>query len=132
MPRTLAIPQSLRFLIVGGLATLTHLASALALNRAMPGVSIYAVNAAAFAIAFFVSFYGHTYVTFRRGGSMTKFFVVAIAGFALNNILLHGAARLGASHAWSLALAIGLVPIFTYVASSLWAFAASRPDRAND
>lgn len=124
-PRKLS--QPVRFLMIGGLATLTHLACALVLTRTMPGTSIYVVNAAAFAVAFFVSFYGHTYVTFRRGGSMTKFFVVAIAGFALNNLLLHGARRLGASHEWALVLAIGLVPVFTYIASSLWAFAVRGP-----
>ena len=129
-PRT--IPQPVRFLVIGGVATLTHLACALALTRAMPEASLYAVNAAAFAVAFFVSFYGHTHVTFRRGGSMMKFLVVAIAGFALNNLLLNGAKRLGASHEWALALAIGLVPVFTYIASSLWAFAVRRPTSTED
>lgn len=114
--------RPIRFLLIGALATLTHLACALLLAWAFPDISIYLVNATAFAVAFVVSFYGHTHVTFRRGGKMSRFLLVALAGFGLNNLLLHGAKSLGAPPVLALALAIGLVPVFTYIASSLWAF----------
>lgn len=127
MQRSYRPPQPLRFLIIGALATLTHLVCALALAWSAPDLSVYLINAVAFAIAFLVSFYGHTYVTFRRGGSMARFLLVALAGFGLNNLLLHGGKRAGLAQEVALVLAIGLVPVFTYIASSLWAFSAKKP-----
>lgn len=127
MQRSHRTSQPLRFLLIGALATLTHLACALALAWGVPELSVYLVNGAAFAVAFLVSFYGHTYVTFRRGGSMAKFLLVALAGFGLNNLLLLGGKRAGLAEELALVLAIGLVPVFTYIASSLWAFSANKP-----
>ncbi|PJJ96375.1 polysaccharide biosynthesis protein GtrA [Lysobacteraceae bacterium NML91-0213] len=118
--------RPLRFIMIGLLATLTHLVTAFLLTWAAPQLSVYLANSLAFCVAFMVSFYGHTHFTFGRRGSLTKFLLVSISGFALNNLILHGAQMLGVAPRLALALAIAIVPVFTYVASSIWAF--SRRD----
>lgn len=113
--------RPLRFILVGGLATLVHILVAgtlLALSALRP----YGANLVAFLVAFGVSYCGHRYLTFARQGSILRFFVVAIAGFALNNLLLTGLLALGLSAFLAIVVATALVPVFSYLASSLWAF----------
>lgn len=113
--------RPLRFILVGGLATLVHILVAgtlLAIFEPQP----YVANFIAFLVAFGVSYCGHRYLTFARRGSILRFFVVAIAGFALNNLLLTGLLALGLSAFLAIVVATALVPVFSYLASSLWAF----------
>lgn len=113
--------RPLRFILVGGLATLVHIlvaGSLLALFTLQP----YVANLIAFLVAFGVSYCGHRYLTFARQGSILRFLAVAIAGFALNNLLLTGLLALGLSAFLAIVVATALVPVFSYLASSLWAF----------
>lgn len=111
-----------RFLIVGGAATATHILVASLAFAAAPGLSPYAVNIAAFMVAFLVSFYGHRHITFRTRGSMRRFLLVAAGGFMANNAILTGCLAVGISDLPAVIIATACVPVLTYIASSLWAF----------
>ncbi|KTT41137.1 hypothetical protein RSA46_04675 [Pseudomonas oryzihabitans] len=113
--------RPLRFILVGGLATLVHILVAGALLATF-SLQPYVTNLGAFLVAFGVSYCGHRYLTFARQGSIARFFIVAIAGFALNNLLLTGLLALGLSAFLAIVVATALVPVFSYLASSLWAF----------
>jgi putative flippase GtrA len=116
-----------RFALVGALATLVHLAVAGSVVFLLPASSPFLANIAGFLVAFFVSFAGHRHYTFRRKGSMRRFFVIALAGFALNNGLLSGiiAAEYVGEFA-AITVATLAVPLLTFLAARLWAFGA-RP-----
>lgn len=114
--------RPLRFAIVGGAATVTHLAVAGVLSYLGIPQSAYRINVTAFIIAFVVSYLGHKYITFGKSGSVVKFFIIALCGFALNNIILTCGLWLGGDAFLSIAIATVCVPVITYLASSIWAF----------
>lgn len=114
--------QPFRFIIVGGVATATHLLVAALLFTFYSAPSPYAVNVIAFMMAFIVSFYGHRHITFQTRGSMSRFFIVAIAGFVTNNVILTGCLWLGFDGLVAVVIATACMPVLTYLASSLWAF----------
>lgn len=114
--------QILRFGLVGGLATLTHLAVATALLAALPAAHPVAVNVVAFLVAFVVSFVGHSRYTFRTKGSLPKFLIAALTGLAANNLVLVGLIALGAPALPSLWAATLAAPAVVYVISKTWAF----------
>ena len=113
------------FLVVGTAAALTHLGVfALAEPHLWPEVA----NALGFGVAFFVSFAGHRWLSFRDAGttvaqSLGRFALTALAGFAANEavfvLLLRG---LG----WPSLLALGAALVVaagqTFVLSRFWAF----------
>lgn len=114
--------RPLRFAIVGGAATATHLAVAGALSYLRTPQSVYRINVIAFIIAFLVSYLGHRYITFGKSGSVINFFIIALCGFALNNIILTCGLWLGMNEFLSIVIATVCVPVMTYLASSIWAF----------
>lgn len=114
--------RPLRFMFVGGIATLVHMsvaAAALAVNH---DLSAFTANVIAFAVAFLVSFYGHRHLTFSKRGSMRRFLVVALGGFVLNTTILAIALALSAPKLIAIIIATACVPVLTYLVSSLWAF----------
>ncbi len=82
------IYELLRFVLVGGLATLTDLTVTVIIFFCWPWLHENLVTTAAFATAFFVSFFGHRYVTFRQHGSMFRFFVLQASMLMLRNLLV--------------------------------------------
>lgn len=113
------------FLTVGGAAALTHMGVfALTQSRLWPELA----NALGFVIAFFVSFGGHRYLSFRDAStsvatSFQRFAVTALAGFASNELmfvlLLRG---LDLPALLALFLALVLAAGQTFVLSRFWAF----------
>lgn len=113
------------FLAVGTVAALTHMGVfALAQHAMWPEVA----NALGFVIAFFVSFAGHRWLSFKDAGttvatSFQRFGVTALAGFASNEIvfvvLLRG---LGLAPLVALFLALVFAAGQTFVLSRFWAF----------
>lgn len=101
---------------------MTHLGVAAALWSMAPVTSPYLINVVAFIVAFIVSFYGHRHLTFGLPGSPAKFFVIALGGFALNNVILTGGLYLALPPLAAIVVATICVPILTYFASALWAF----------
>lgn len=114
--------RPMRFLIVGGLATLAHMLVAASVFAVHATASPYAANIIAFLVAFMVSFYGHRHITFQTRGSMRRFFLVAIGGFLANNAILTGFLAMGIDDLIAVIIATACVPVLTYLASSLWAF----------
>lgn len=114
--------QPFRFLVVGALATATHMVVAALLFILFTAPSPYLVNFIAFTVAFTVSFLGHRYITFKTDGSFSRFLLVAIGGFLANNAMLTVGLALGVKSLSAVIIATAIVPVLTYLASSLWAF----------
>ena len=88
-------------------------------------------NIFGFLVAFLVSYQGHSRLTFKDPRKkkttslkeMARFFIVALAGFALNQTLFY---LLLTYSSWGVDLSLGITLIVvsgsTYVFSKLWAF----------
>ncbi|CAM3106755.1 Putative flippase GtrA (transmembrane translocase of bactoprenol-linked glucose) [Paracoccus aminovorans] len=118
-----------RFALTGGVATLVHLAIAIMLIRL--GVAPLIGNAAAFATAFMVSFWGHHLFTFAGHGvdvqnSLSRFVIVAVLGFIANESSLALLLKFAAVPA-ELALLVStlIAAVLTFFLSRYWAF---KPD----
>jgi putative flippase GtrA len=113
------------FLVVGTSAALTHMAVFALVSPLMwPELA----NAAGFAVAFFVSFAGHRWLSFHDADtglwqSLRRFAVTALAGFAANECMFVILLRWLDVPAW-LALFVALVfaSAQTFVLSRFWAF----------
>ncbi|MBI4725331.1 MAG: GtrA family protein, partial [Rhodomicrobium sp.] len=103
------------FIAVGSAAALTHLAAAGAAVE-LAGLHPLAANVIGFCIAFLVSFGGHARWTFplsreRFAAARTRFFVVALTGFILNQAAYAEALRLFGRDYYLPALAAVLVGV---------------------
>lgn len=79
--------EILRFVLVGGLATLVDLCVTVALLY-LTTLHENVITTLAFMVAFFVSFFGHSKVTFQRSGNIFKFFALALSMLVLRNVLV--------------------------------------------
>lgn len=87
-------------------------------------------NTLAFCVALVVSFFGNYIWTFGAPGqprrALARFFIIALSAFALNTallaLLLHGK---WFSPVASVVISASIFPLFTYLASRLWAFKSS-------
>lgn len=119
------LPSISWFALVGGAAAATHTGVfVLARDHMWPE----AANALGFAIAFFVSFAGHRWLSFADTTtgvrqSLARFAVTALAGFACNELvfvlLLRG---LGLPSLAALLLALVVAAGQTFALSRFWAF----------
>ncbi|WP_106753808.1 GtrA family protein [Pannonibacter carbonis] len=124
-----------RFGAVGLTAACVHASVAIALVE-YGGVPAMAANVCGFLVAFLVSFFGHHHWSFqsdRNTGSarrMRRFFVLAAAGFVLNNGALAAWLQLTPwSDTIGIIVAIFVVPPLTFLGARFWAFAAKTdPD----
>ena len=114
--------RPLRFAFVGLAATFVHVGLAGLFLLGMPESNPYLVNFLAYAVGFLVSYYGHRYLTFKTAGSMVRFLLVALTGFALNNLLVTALLAASASSFMAILIATAIVPVLTYMVSSLWVF----------
>ncbi|MGV0879133.1 GtrA family protein [Martelella sp. FLE1502] len=114
--------RPIRFAGVGGVATLVHMGTAALLLWIFPALPAAFVNLLAFMVAFLVSFYGHRHLTFYTRGRMHRFLIVALCGFALNNVILYVALASSIPKLIAIIIATACVPVVTYLASALWAF----------
>lgn len=125
--KPLLIGQFIRFSVVGLLAAALHYGLALAAVNKM-GLSVALANLLAFLCAFWVSFFGHHYFSFKVSRPATaqsagKFFVVAALGFVLNETLVVSLTYFK----WmpltnSLAFAIVVTAVFTFILNRQFAF----------
>ena len=87
-------------------------------------------NALGFAVAFFVSFAGHRWLSFRGaatgvGQSLLRFATTALAGFAVNEIVFALLLRGAGWPSWlALFIAMAVAAGQTFVLSRYWAFRA--------
>jgi len=113
------------FLLVGVAASLTHMAVfALLQHQMWPELA----NASGFVVAFFVSFFGHRFLSFSDTStaahtSLLRFGITALAGFGANELVFSLLLR-GAGWPSLLALVAGLAVAAaqTFVLSRYWAF----------
>ena len=132
-----ALPaQFARFAVVGGLATLVHLAVGLGLAEGL-GVAPWPANLAAFSTAVFVSYFGNQHWTFgsrNRGlGRLPHFLAIALLGLALNQALVYALVdRLGWRYPAALAVVVTVVPLLSFVLNRTWVFAARPAVLAQD
>ena len=117
---------TLRFGVVGIAATLTHASVVTAIIEAStlePRIA----NAIAFAVAFIVSFNGHFHWTFSKEApakrALWRFFVIALAGFGANTIVLSMLlAQNVLPESIAALVSILAVPVTTFLAARLWGF----------
>jgi putative flippase GtrA len=117
------------YIAVGSAAALTHL-SVVAAVVELAALKPLAANIIGFAVAFLVSFAGHSRWTFptapeRLSAARMRFFAVACSSFALNQAAYAEALALFGPRYYlpALAAVIGGVAVSTFLLSKLWAFA---------
>lgn len=133
MPKINKPMEFIRFIGVGGIATLTHMAvGSTLITQGFPALWS---NPVAFCVAFGVSFVGHNYLTFPDQNQEAKrptqrvlrrFFAVAVGGFLLNELIL--ALLLvftSIPPILALLLSTGTAAVSTFVFSKKWAFASN-------
>jgi putative flippase GtrA len=120
------------FLAVGCAAALTHLTVVTILVEAFGWAALMA-NVAAFGVAFFVSFNGHSQVTFPTdpaslSAARLRFFCVACSAFILNQTAFAAGLHVFGARYYLpiLVCVLLLVATATYLASKRWAFAKAR------
>ena len=119
--------QGLWFIGVGGAAAATHAAVFWLAQHAMLAEL---ANALGFAVAFFVSFAGHRWLSFRGaatgvGQSLLRFATTALAGFLVNEIVFALLLRGAGWPSWlALFIAMAVAAGQTFVLSRYWAFRA--------
>lgn len=113
------------FLVVGSSAAFTHMAVfALVAPYMWPELA----NATGFAIAFFVSFAGHRWLSFQDAGtslwqSLRRFAITAVAGFVANELMFVLLLRGFEVSSWlALFFALVFASAQTFLLSRFWAF----------
>ena len=120
-----------RFVLVGGVATLVHVSFALlALHAA--GAAPHLANLCGFIVAVVFSYVMHSRVTFRHGGSgkgkgtggsvLPRFALVASLGFVVSSGAVSGFLALGLAESLAVPLAALVVPVASYLANRFWVF----------
>lgn len=135
-PRSLGLlcRQLLRFAVVGGMATVTHMAifAAVMELRLLPAML---ANTVAFLVAVLVSFLGHFSWTYRENtrhlqlsaahGELLRFFVTALIGFGLNSLVVWVSIELLRLHyVYALVPMATAVPLVVFAISRYWVFPA--------
>ena len=118
--------QFLRFAIIGGATTITHIIVALWLNEIL-GLTALTANFLAFATAVMVSYLGNHRWTFSRQGQhdryLPRFVIVALTGMILNQLIVYGLVDLGRwSYRMALVIVVFAVPLITFTLNRLWVF----------
>lgn len=128
-----ALGEIVRFGSVGLAATAIHAGVYAALVSL--GVGPQWSNLGAFALAFVFSFFGHYSFTFRgrarsAGGAAARFFVVALAGYALNaGFVALTVDGLDQPPLFAVLFMLFVTPVVTFVLAKLWAFADHSGER---
>jgi putative flippase GtrA len=121
----------IRFVAVGGVATLVHWGAAIAAGR-LAGIAPLPADVLGWVLSFGVSFAGQCGITFRDQGAPVaraarRFFLVSLGGFTTNLLLYSALLRLSPwPHEWLLAIVLGGVALLSYVLSRRWAFQGGR------
>lgn len=125
--RLLRLRQFLVFALVGASSTAVHFTVALTLSQIM---ALTLANPVGFVTAFFVSYLGHTHLTFdvqkahrSHRQRLPRFALVAFGGFCLTQVIVVTLSSYSALPNWLiLAIALAVVPIMTFLAAKFWVF----------
>lgn len=113
------------FLVVGTAAAATHAAVFWLADRFIVAE---AANAIGFIVAFFVSFFGHRFLSFQDAGtgvgqSLARFATTAVVGFVVNEAVFSLLLRAAHWPSWlALFSAMLVAAAQTFVLSRYWAF----------
>ena len=113
--------QTLRFAVVGGAATLTNLLIAWAVWKTFNLHETAAVGIG-FVVAFFVSYFGHRFFTFRKFGGIFRFFLLSVSMLGAFEILVFGLTTVGVRGFWAMFIPLAAVTLMTFVASKYAVF----------
>ncbi len=118
--------QFLKFALVGGVATATHVLAALLFFFAA-GIDAFTANLMGFVSAWLLSYGGNRYWTFSASGphrvTAPKFLLVSLVGLLFNMAIIYVASDVLALPFWlSLAIVVAVVPILQFAASRYWVF----------
>ena len=124
------VMQLVRFAGVGVLATLVHICTALVAYELLSFASLWA-NFAGFAVAVFVSYFGHARITFKteadHGQQFPRFLFVALVGLATSSsVVWLNSDRLGHSFGLSMLLVAIAVPLVSFFAMKFFVFAQHK------
>ena len=126
--RLVELLRLLRFGAVGLLAAAVHYWVVIGLVELLRIQPLQA-NFGGFAVAFWVSYFGHRYWTFANpegagvAASFMRFLAIAVSGFCLNELLFYLFLRyLELPYYVALGIVVLIVAVMTYVLSRWWAF----------
>ena len=116
--------ELIRFVIVGGLATVVDLV--------MTTVLVFTtsfhenlITSIAFITAFWVSFFGNIYFTFKAKGSPVAFFALALSTLAIRNLIVYLLVIANIRGFTALIIAMAVVTVITYVVAKFKIFKKS-------
>lgn len=115
--------QAIRFIIVGAVATATHMVVATLLYTLMQGRHIAIANFMAWLVAFGVSFWGHQRVTFKRQTTLRRFLLMSLTGLAINYATLGGLLLTPLHSLLAMLTAIAVAAATTYLLAKFHTFA---------
>ena len=114
------------FAIVGLGATFTHYIAALIFVGQLK-LNIYLANFLAYSIAVFVSFLGHSFVTFKKSitkGRTIRFVCVSLSALALSQLLLSVLQMLDLfGYKVDFLVVVLFIPAYSYLLNKVWVYA---------
>lgn|SRR5574344_24113 len=113
--------ELIRFAIVGGAATVVDLAVTIALVH-FSSFHENIITSIAFITAFWVSFFGHRYFTFKKKGSPVSFFILSISTFLLRNVFVLALVSIDIRGYYALISSMVLVTAITYFVAKFKVF----------
>jgi putative flippase GtrA len=121
--------QLLRFLMVGATATCAHYVVALFTATAL---NLYVANLLGYLTAVAISYFGHQRYSFQLApeavshrAQLPRFVLASLSGLALSYLILALMRDLVGAPDWlSLAAAVGLVPVYTFLVNKYCVFRA--------
>ncbi|MBR5674986.1 MAG: GtrA family protein [Neisseriaceae bacterium] len=113
--------QAARFVIVGVAATLTDLGVSTLLLKIF-GWHETVCAAIGFAVAFWVSYFGHRFFTFRTFGNPFKFFLLAVSMLVLREVMIFGLTMINIRGFVALFIPLCAVTLITFVISKYRVF----------
>ena len=115
--------QAARFVIVGVAATLTDLGVSTLLLKIF-GWHETVCAAIGFAVAFWVSYFGHRFFTFRTFGNPFKFFLLAVSMLGLREVMIYGLTAFDIRGFVALFIPLCAVTLITFAISKYGIFKA--------
>lgn len=113
--------QAARFIIVGVAATLTDLCVSWLVWRVF-GLHETLAAVIGFAVAFWVSYFGHRFFTFRTFGNPFKFFLLAVSMLALREVMIFGLTMMDIRGFAALFIPLCAVTLITFIISKYKVF----------
>ncbi len=126
--------QLFAFGCVGVLATVVHYVVALFFTDFFL-VSVFLSNILGYCAAVFVSIYGHSIFTYRTKLTSViaqRFVIVSLSTLAASEVILYCLTTLlTLHHRIALAVVVATIPVFTFVITKFWVYAAHSSHNRN-